>query len=153
MKVSCRAPKCKKSFSSYQGRKENQSTKHPQLNLKRHPCDKENCLHVSMAAAKTYRLSRKKRNFQKESQVESQILEESQVESKVESQQENQEFYDRHIKKYSRMRRHGKKLLDFIEGDAVSERLQKTLFTYGTKKLRLEVRYVQECESSEEESD
>ena len=40
----------------------------------------------------------------------------------------------------------------FIEGEAVSERLQKTLFTYGTKRLKLEVQYDEEYESSEEES-
>ena len=115
-----------------------------------------------MAATKTYRLRWKKRNLREGSQVESQILEDSLVESKVESQEESkfkvksqeesQEFHDRHIKKYSRMRRHVKKLLDFIEGNAVSERLQKTLFTFGTKMLKLEVQDVEECESSEEES-
>jgi len=44
-------------------------------------------------------------------------------------------------------------LMVFIEVDAVSERLQKTLFTYGTKRLKLEVLDVEECQSSEEESD
>ena len=73
------------------------------------------------------------------------------IKSKVESQEESQKFHDRLVKKYSRMRRHEKKLNQFIEDHSVSERLQKILFIYEGKRLKLVEEEVGVSDEDEEE--